>query len=346
MNKKRPTTYKDAGVDIDAADSFKKKIAALVRSTETEGTLGTFGLFGGAFELKRFTNGKLTLVASIDGVGTKTMIAVLAQKYDTVGIDIVSHCVNDILCQGARPLFFLDYIAAPTLKDEQFGHIIEGIVHACKENRLVLLGGETAEMPGVYKNNAFDLVGAIVGVLDQTKFISGQQIQEGDVIIGLPSVGLHTNGFSLVRKVLLDDAKLDLSSIPKGLDVPLVDELLRPHHSYLEPVSRLLNAIQVKGLAHITGGGIPGNLSRIIPNGLSAKLSISDIPYNKIFDIIQELGNVPTEDMYHTFNMGIGMICCVSRKDADKAIDELDKSGNSGIRIGQVEKGTKKVVIH
>ncbi len=343
MSKKRTVTYKDAGVDLDVADAAKKRIARLVRSTESSKTLGTFGLFGGAIDVGTFGAKGMTLVASIDGVGTKTKIAELANQFDTIGVDIVSHCVNDILCQGATPLFFMDYIASSRLDPEQVVEIVRGIASACKKNKIVLLGGETAEMPGVYAHDAFDLVGAIVGIMKKRDFISGDSIKEGDVLISLPSSGLHTNGYSLVRKVFFEIVKADINATYEGLSGSLGEELLKPHMSYQIPIQRLRTKVSVKGLAHITGGGVQGNLSRIVPKGLSAHVELSGIKRGPIFHLIQSLGNVPVEDMYRTFNMGVGMIVCVSAAEADKALTQLRKDLPDSQIIGGFRKGRKKV---
>lgn len=342
---KRTVTYKDAGVDIEVADAAKKRIAKLVRSTETSKTLGAFGLFGGAIEVDTLGAKGMTLVASIDGVGTKTKIAELVNRFDTVGVDIVSHCVNDIICQGATPLFFMDYFASSRLDPEQVVEIVSGIASACRENKIVLLSGETAEMPGVYAHGAFDLVGAIVGIMKKSDFISGDSIKEGDVLISLPSSGLHTNGYSLVRKVFFEIAKADVNTKYEELSGTLGEELLKSHMSYQIPIQRLRTKVSVKGLAHITGGGVPGNLSRIVPKGLSAHVELSGITRASIFHLIQSLGNVPMEDMYRTFNMGVGMIVCVSAAAADEALAQLRKDLPDSQIIGEFRKGRKKVVM-
>ncbi len=343
--KKKVLTYKDAGVDIDASDAAMKRVARLVKSTETARTLGTFGLFGGSLQVA-FPGAKgMILVGSVDGVGTKTKIASMADRFDTVGVDIVSHSVNDILCQGATPLFFLDYIASSKLNPRQVVEIVRGVVSACKDNNLVLLGGETAEMPGVYLDDAFDLVGSIVGIMKKSDFVSGKRIREGDILIGLPSAGLHTNGYSLVRKVFFEIAKAKLTTVYDSLSGTLGEVLLEPHRSYFRHIKSLREVVTVKGLAHITGGGMPGNVSRIIPTGLSASIEKDRIERHPIFDIIQSIGNVPSADMYKTFNMGVGMVVCVSPKHANKAVSVLRKMLHGTQIIGEIRRGRRKVVM-
>lgn len=340
MTKKKPTTYKDAGVDIEAADSIKKSISQLVLATQSDSTLGSFGLFGGALQVPGSND---AFVASIDGVGTKTAIAELLGNYETVGVDLVNHCVNDVLCQGAVPLFFLDYYASSKLDEFQIYNIVKGISSACRQNGMALLGGETAEMPDTYSVGSFDLVGAIVGIVHKSKFITGRNIAAGDVIIGLQSSGLHTNGYSLVRKVLIKGRKYDLGKPFGDLTCSLGEELLKPHQSYLRPLQAIMREFEIKGIAHITGGGISANLSRVLPHGLGARLAVRDFPRSPIFDIIRQEGNVPPVDMYRTFNMGVGMVIVVGSSIESSVLLKLDEAGVKAQTIGAVEATAKGI---
>lgn len=342
MSEKKPTTYKDAGVDIEAADQIKRSISDLVIATRSASTLGSFGLFGGVIEIPGSED---AFVASIDGVGTKTAVATYVQKFDTLGVDLVNHCVNDILCQGASPLFFLDYIAAPVLKESQVYDIVKGISNACSDNGIVLLGGETAEMPDTYKPSAFDLVGAIVGIVPQKKLITGQGICPGDVLIGLQSSGLHTNGYSLVRKVLLSARDYSLGDVVGGLSCSLGEELLKPHRSYLRPIRAVMSKHPIKGIAHITGGGIVGNLQRIMPSGLGADVLVRDFPKSPIFSIVQREGNVPAAEMYKTFNMGVGLIIVVNGDVHLDVLAILDHEEVISRVVGTVEESTRGITL-
>lgn len=308
--------YKDAGVDISKADEAKKEIKSLAQSTYDKNVLAGIGPFGAMYELtevlKKYK--EPVLVQSIDGVGTKLMIARMMGKFDTVGQDIVNHCVNDILCQGAKPLTFLDYVTQERLEPNEIKEIVKGICVTCKENDFAVVGGETAEMPGVYKPTQWDLAGTITGIVEKDKVISGENIKPGDKIIGLASNGLHTNGYSLARKIFFEERNWSVNRYIPELKKTLGEELLRPHQSYLKPVLKLLERFEIKGIAHITGGGLPGNLKRILPEKRQAQIKLESWPVPPIFKLIQKEGKVPKKEMFRTFNMGIGMVLVVPRK--------------------------------
>lgn len=325
-------SYKDAGVDIERASATKQKMSDVIRSTYGPEVLGGHGQFGGLFDIQwlQFKN-KPVLVASTDGVGTKTMIAAAAGRFEPLGHDLVNHCIDDILVQGAKPLFFLDYVASSKLDTDQVLAIVNGIANACREANCALLGGETAEMPGVYQPKEIDLVGTIVGWVERENIVTGSDITEGDILIGLSSTGPHTNGYSLIRRVF--------NYVPLDRDLPelgatLADALLVPHRSYLQPVTQLwAKDINIKGMAHITGGGFYENIPRILPEGLGVRVTSGSWPVLPIFKLIQEAGQIAGEEMYHVFNMGIGLIVVVSPEQADLALSQLP--GDS-YRIGEV----------
>lgn len=336
----RGTTYKDAGVDIDAGNEAVKRIKSHVKSTFNDKVLLESGHFGGAFsakELKDMENP--VLISSVDGVGTKTKIATMMSKWDTIGIDLVNHCCNDIVCVGAKPLFFMDYFASSTLSPEIVEQVVKGLAEACRENNAALIAGETAEMPGVYDKDELDLVGAITGVVDKGQMIKGDKIGEGDALIGLPSTGLHTNGYSLARKVVFDVAGFSVNDKPEGFTESVGAALLKPHRSYVKAVLSVKEKFDLRGVAHITGGGLFENLPRIFPEGLGAEISKSAINIPKIFTLIREKGNVPENDMWRTFNMGIGLVMIVSQNDQEDVIKELKSQGEKPVVIGSVVKG-------
>jgi len=351
--------YKDAGVNISKADEAKKKIKDLAQSTYSKFVLAGVGPFGAIYDLtgvlKKYK--KPDLVPSIDGVGTKLMVARKMKKFDTVGIDIVNHCVNDVLCQGAEPLFFLDYIAQPKLKPDEIKEIIKGISLACKENGLSLIGGETAEMPGVYKKDQCDLVGIIIGIVEKDRIINGENIKPGDKIIGLASNGLHTNGYSLARKVFFKrwfdfvHHKWSIRRYIPELGRTLGEELLRPHRSYLKPILKLLERFEIKGIAHITGGGLPGNVVRILPENCRAQIKLGSWLVPPIFKLIEKQGKVPQKEMFRTFNMGIGMVLVVPRKYYEAGKLPLDLSfqveqellGLESYLIGEIVEGERMI---
>lgn len=328
----KPMSYKDAGVDIERAAQTKQRMAAMVRSTYGPEVLGGHGRFGGLFDIQWLQLKKNpVLVASTDGVGTKTMVAAALGRFDTLGHDLVNHCVDDILVQGAKPLFFLDYIASSQIDPDKVLQIVKGISEACRQANCALLGGETAEMPGVYQPGEIDLVGTIVGWVERDHIIDGSRIVAGDVLIGLPSSGLHTNGYSLARKALAA-MPLDMA-MPDG-NGTLGDALLAPHRSYLEPVTRLISrGVDIKGLAHITGGGFYENVPRVLPPGLGVRIEQDTWPTPGIFRLIQQAGDISSEEMYHVFNMGIGLIVIVPPKDVSRTLWLLP---DDSYRVGEV----------
>jgi len=319
-------TYALAGVNIGAANKIKKFIAREAKTTFQPEVLN-FGSFGNLFQFKGYE--EPVLVSSVDGVGTKLKIASLLAKNDTVGIDIVNHCVNDILCCGASPLFFLDYIAMDKLRPEQVQGIVSGIAHACKEVNCSLVGGETAEMPSIYVAGSYDLVGFIIGVVEKGRIIDGSSIVSGDIALGLPSSGLHTNGYSLVRRVFgIDDDPSHLHKFYPQLGKTLGEELLMPHRCYYHELKPVLSLI--KGLAHITGGGYGGNIPRILPEGLGVHIDKNSWDIPAVFKLIQQRGNIDEQEMYRVFNMGIGMVLICSSQDTSKIIEALPQVGVIG----------------
>lgn len=325
--------YKDAGVDIDSAEIFKKKVKLLIRKTFSKSVLTDIGLFGGLYSFPKGRYLQPILVSSIDGVGTKTVVAGLMNKHEVIGYDVVSHGANDILAQGARPLFFLDYIGTGKLDNSICLQLIKGMTKACCETGCSLIGGETAQMPDVYAKGEYDLAGCIIGIVDKKKIIDGSKIKSGDVVIGLQSTGLHTNGYTLARKVLLSKYKVN-DYVPL-LKTSVGNALLKPHKSYTEEVLNLAEKVTIKGIAHITGGGLIDNIPRILPPNIGIKLDQKCWKIPPIFSLIQRLGNVPRRDMYRTFNMGIGLVVVVNSKDSDNVLKYLKKSSV----IGEVIKG-------
>lgn len=316
----KQSAYKQAGVDLDAGEKATNLMKAAVKSTYTTDVLAGIGSFGGLFATTSFNDmADPVLVASTDGVGTKTMVAAKVGRWDTIGHDIVNHCVDDILVQGARPLFFLDYVASSQLHPEQIAAVVTGVAEACKQNGCVLLGGETAEMPGVYQLGEIDLVGTVVGVVDRDQLIDGSTITSGNVIIGLPSSGAHTNGYTLIRHLLQDS---DWEAHNPILNATIADVLTTPHRSYLKEINMIRAAgIKLHGLAHITGGGIPGNLPRILPPTLGATIRRGTWQELPLFTLLQEKGDIATGEMFRVFNMGLGMLMVV---DAQVAADVLE----------------------
>jgi phosphoribosylformylglycinamidine cyclo-ligase len=317
------TTYKSAGVDIDAGEELVRRIKKPVRSTFTRNVLNDIGLFGAFYRADFKGTRRPVLVSSVDGVGTKLKIAVEMDRHDTVGQDLVNHCVNDILVCGAKPLYFMDYFAAGKLDPDTAEQVVLGFVKACRENGCALIGGETAEMPGVYAGKDYDIAGTIVGVVDEKKILDGSKVKKGDVLIGLPSTGLHTNGFSLARKVLLEKFRLDEPFDKLG--GTLGDALLAVHKSYLRSVHPLLSKFPIHGLSHITGGGIEGNTMRVVPKGRTLKVDWLAWQRPTLFRLIQEAGDVPESDMRRTFNLGIGMIVIAPPRAVDTLLRALKK---------------------
>lgn len=329
-------TYKKAGVDISKANLAKKKIKFLCKNTFNKNVLKGIGGFGGFFQLDKKKYNSPVFVSSVDGVGTKLKVAGMLKKYDTVGVDIVNHCVNDILVHGAKPLFFLDYIAMNKLNAEIVVSIVKGLRKACLSIGCSLIGGETAEMPGIYEKGEFDLAGFIVGVAEKEKIIYGENIEHGDIIIGLKSNGLHTNGYSLARKLIFDKAKYKVNNYVKELNSTIGNELLKVHRCYLSPVLNIIDKFNVKGIAHITGGGLIENIPRVIPDGLQVLINKESWEVLPIFKFLQRLGNIPECDMYRTFNMGIGFVLIVSTKEKFRIIAELTSSGEICHEIGRI----------
>ncbi len=306
-------TYKAAGVDIEAGDETVKKIKGLAKKTFNKNVISDIGMFGGFYELDLEGYKNPVLVSSVDGVGTKLKVAFAMDKHNTVGQDLVNHCVNDIAVCGAKPLYFLDYLAFGKLVPDKAEQIISGFSAACVENGCALIGGETAEMPGLYDENEYDMSGTIVGIVEKSEVINGKGIEKGDVLIGFPSNGLHTNGYSLARKVLLE--KYSVNDKPDGFENCIGDELLKVHKSYLRLITRLKENIEIKGFSHITGGGIVGNTNRILPAGMELKINWNAWDTLPIFDLIQKTGNIPDEEMRLVFNLGIGLIAVVKKTD-------------------------------
>lgn len=341
----KSATYADAGVDIDAANRATEKIRELARRTFNSRTLSDIGSFGGMFDGAFPGMRQPVLVASADGVGTKLKVAFETGVHNTVGRDLVNHCVNDILVQGARPLFFLDYIATGKLSPDVIASVVEGITSGCRENGCVLLGGETAEMPGFYAEGEYDVAGFIVGVVDREHIIDGRRIEAGDVILGLPSAGLHTNGYSLARKLFFEDAGVSPNTFVDELGETVGEALLKPHLSYLPALTELLDLGLIKGLAHITGGGLLENIPRILPAGTAVEIRQGSWPVLPIFTLMQRLGNIEMFEMFRTFNMGVGMALICAAEHADAVGKTFHGSAVPCYRVGAVVPGGREVRI-
>lgn len=340
---KRPISYADAGVDITSGDRSKQRIKMLARKTFNKHVLSEIGGFGGLFalDLQKFPNP--VLVSSADGVGTKLKVAFELGIHHTVGQDLVNHCVNDIAVQGATPLFFLDYLATGRLDAEIIETVVQGLSEACRANGCALIGGETAQMPGFYADGEYDLAGTIIGAVNRDQIITGSNIQNGDVLIGLPSNGLHTNGYSLARKLLFEEAKYGPDQYINELKDKTGAALMRTHRSYLAIIKKLTNAEVVTGMAHITGGGITDNLPRIIPKGLGAIVDLASWQVPPLFEHLQKLGNVEQDEMLRTFNMGIGLIVVVPAEKVKKAKAVLNRANERHHIIGRIIRGERKV---
>jgi phosphoribosylformylglycinamidine cyclo-ligase len=336
MASKKRISYKQAGVNIDEADSAVGSIREMARKTFTKNVLTDIGSFGGGFLLKGFH--QPVLVSSADGVGTKLKLAFLTGKHSTIGEDLVNHCVNDIAVQGAVPLFFLDYFATGKLNARVAASVVSGIARGCEQNGCALIGGETAEMPGLYHDGEYDLAGFIVGVVEKKRMITGKSIKSGDVLIGLPSTGLHTNGYSLARKLLFEIAGHHVNTELDELGTSVAKELLKLHRSYLAPLRALHDKKILKGAAHITGGGITDNTPRILPKGLGVTIQTKSWPVLPVFELLRKIGDIPEADWRRTFNLGIGMIFVVSPGDLKKACKTLDKMKERWYQIGVVTK--------
>ena len=335
--------YRDSGVDIDAGNETVRRIKSLAKATFTPGVLSEIGSFGGLFRLDRDRYQDPVLVSSADGVGTKLRVAFLAGRHDTVGADLVNHCVNDVLVQGAVPLFFLDYLATGRLSPDVAEQVISGVARGCRENDCALVGGETAEMPGFYADGEYDIAGFIVGVVEKSQIVDGRHVVVGDVLIGLPSAGLHTNGYSLARRVLFDVAGYDVYSVVPEIGASVGDALLAPHRSYLRAMRPLVSEGLIKGMAHITGGGITENLPRMLPLGCSARVERGAWSVPGLFTLLQKRGAIGTDEMFRTFNMGIGLIVICAASAANAVMNSLKRSGEEPVRIGQVISGDRDV---
>jgi phosphoribosylformylglycinamidine cyclo-ligase len=337
------TSYRDSGVDIDAQDEALREVRRIARGTYTPGVLSDIGSFGGLFRGTFEGIESPILVSSTDGVGTKLRVAQAMKIHDTVGYDLVCHCVNDILVQGARPLFFLDYYATGRLRPPVMTDVIRGMARACKENGCALIGGETAEMPGFYGDDDYDVAGFIVGVVDSSKLIDGKAVREGDVLIGLPSVGLHTNGYSLARKVLFEKLGYDHQTIIPGIG-KAGEALLQPHLSYLKPLLPLVEENAFHALAHITGGGLTDNVPRVLPDNLDAKIKLGSWPVLPLFRFIYEEGKVDRDEMLRVFNMGVGMVLIVAPENVERVARHFGRIDQKYFFIGNVVKGSGRVV--
>ena len=337
-------TYADAGVDIDRANKTKKRIKYLAHKTFTRSVLSDIGGFGALFAVDKEKFIDPVLVSSVDGVGTKLKVAFEMRVHHTIGADLVNHCVNDIAVQGAAPLFFMDYLATGKLDPEVAEKVVEGLAEACKHNGCALIGGETAEMPGFYPEGEYDLAGFIVGAVERDKVINGKNVQPGDVILGLASTGLHTNGYSLARKLLFEVAHYTPESYVNELKGKVGNELMKTHKSYWPGVKRLIAGGCVSAMAHITGGGITENLPRVLPRGVAAVIDLGSWPVLPIFQHLQQLGNVPQEEMLRTFNMGLGMLLIIPSDKFKKVQTLLDRAGEKAFTVGRIVKGDRKVM--
>jgi phosphoribosylformylglycinamidine cyclo-ligase len=336
--------YHSSGVNIDAGNETVSRIKSLARGTFTRGVLSEIGSFGGLFALGERGYEDPVLVSSADGVGTKLKVAFLANRHDTVGVDLVNHCVNDILVQGAEPLFFLDYLATGRLRPDVAERIVSGMATACRDNGCALLGGETAEMPGFYADGEYDLAGFIVGAVERARIVDGSTLVPGDVLIGLPSTGLHTNGYSLARRILFEVERLSVDSYVEDLGTTVGEALLVPHRSYRPAIQPLLDRQLAKGLAHITGGGITENLPRILPNGVGAQITRGGWDVPAIFQYLQRAGGVADAEMFRAFNMGIGMIVACDARYAGEVLAMLRAAGEPGaLEIGGLVAGERSV---
>jgi phosphoribosylformylglycinamidine cyclo-ligase len=338
-----PVTYADAGVDISRANRTKQRIKYLAHKTFTRGVLSEIGGFGGLFAVDKAKYIDPVLVSSVDGVGTKLKVAFEMQLHSTIGGDLVNHCVNDILVQGAAPLFFMDYLATGKLEPPIAEQVVEGIADACKHNGCALIGGETAEMPGFYPDGEYDLAGFIVGAVNRERIITGKNVQIGDIVLGLPSNGLHTNGYSLARKLLFEVARYSPETYVNEIKNKVGNELMRTHKSYWPSLKKLLDADCVSALAHITGGGITENLPRVLPRGTSALIELGSWPVLPIFEHLQQLGNVEQEEMLRTFNMGLGMLLVIPSAKFKKVHTFLERVGEKAYTVGRIVKGERKV---
>ena len=329
--------YREAGVDLEAGYESVRLIKSHVARTKIMGAVDSIGSFGGMFDLSLFNMKEPVLVSGTDGVGTKLMIAFACDKHDTIGIDAVAMCVNDVLVQGAMPIFFLDYLAVGKNYPTKIEQLVKGVADGCVQSECALIGGETAEMPDMYSEQHYDIAGFCVGVVEKSKLLDGQKIEAGNVLIGLPSTGCHSNGYSLVRKVLLKDAKLDVHQFYPEFNKTLGEELLTPTKIYVKTIKHLLKEeVDIKGMCHITGGGFFENVPRMLKDGQGVEINVKSFPRPKIFDLIQNVGNIPEKEMYNVFNMGIGFILAVDEKDVESVLGKLKEINEEAYVIGKV----------
>ncbi|AQX56281.1 phosphoribosylformylglycinamidine cyclo-ligase [Priestia flexa] len=331
-------SYKQAGVDLEAGYEAVSRIKKHVARTERKGIMGTVGGFGGMFDLSSLNLKEPVLVSGTDGVGTKLKLAFQMDKHDTIGIDAVAMCVNDVVVQGAEPLYFLDYIACGKAVPEKIEAIVKGIADGCEQSNCALIGGETAEMPGLYEEDEYDLAGFTVGAVEKSEIITGENVKPGQLLVGISSSGIHSNGYSLVRKIV-DDQKLDLQKVYEGFDQALGLELLTPTKIYVKPVLQALEAAKVAGMAHITGGGFIENIPRMLPDGLGVEIDYGSWPIPKIFDFLQEYGGLERKEMFEVFNMGIGFVLAVEPEEMNAVINAIESKGEKAFVIGRVTEG-------
>ncbi len=347
MSEEKPSlSYRDAGVNIDAADESLGRAKEAIKRTFDPNVLQDIGSFGAMYNMGALNIENPVLVSSVDGVGTKLKVAFMTGVHDTVGVDLVSHCVNDILVQGARPLFFLDYLACGVMEPETISDVITGIATGCRYAGCSLIGGETAEMPGMYADGEYDLAGTIVGVVDRDKIVDGTRIEEGDAIIAIPSTGLHTNGYSLARKICFEVAGLDHSDPMPGTGMSVGEALLAPHREYARVMQIAMKLVDVRGMVHVTGGGLTDNLPRVLPEGLGAEVNLDAWEIPAIFRFLQETGNVQESEMLRTFNCGQGFLVIVPKDQAEKALDTISQAVNDPVLIGSIIKDEKQEVAY
>ncbi|EAE8308965.1 phosphoribosylformylglycinamidine cyclo-ligase [Listeria monocytogenes] len=337
--------YSKAGVDVEAGYQVVERIKKHVARTERIGAMGALGSFGGMFDLSSLNLKEPVLVSGTDGVGTKLLLAIEADKHDTIGIDCVAMCVNDILAQGAEPLFFLDYIATGKTDPVKMEQIVKGVADGCEQAGAALIGGETAEMPDMYGADDYDLAGFTVGAVEKQKLITEGAVQAGDTLIGIPSSGIHSNGYSLVRKIFFKDNEFTLDAEISELDVPLVEELLKPTRIYVKPVLEVLKEVTVHGITHVTGGGFVENLPRMLTNDLAVKVELGSWPMLPIFDVVKKYGQLNEMEMYEIFNMGIGMVLAVAKADVERTLEVLVQNGEAAYVIGEVTTRENDAVI-
>ncbi|ECQ0702927.1 phosphoribosylformylglycinamidine cyclo-ligase [Listeria monocytogenes] len=337
--------YSKAGVDVEAGYQVVERIKKHVARTERLGAMGALGSFGGMFDLSSLHLKEPVLVSGTDGVGTKLLLAIEADKHDTIGIDCVAMCVNDILAQGAEPLFFLDYIATGKTDPVKMEQIVKGVADGCEQAGAALIGGETAEMPDMYGSDDYDLAGFTVGAVEKQKLITEGAVKEGDTLIGIPSSGIHSNGYSLVRKIFFKDNEWTLDAEISELDVPLVEELLKPTRIYVKPVLEVLKEVDVHGITHVTGGGFVENLPRMLTNDLAVKVELGSWPMLPIFDVMKKYGQLNEMEMYEIFNMGIGMVLAVAKADVERTLEVLVQNGEAAYVIGEVTTRENDAVI-